>query len=156
MRRICLFMAGLFFSVPGSAADLTAVCDSFCRDLACVPHRELTVEQDVVMTTPDGKAFHGCKVVFRSHAALTGDHYRLPSFWPHEGTPLYQQGWRLDHRYTADGPGSGKHGIVNNSLLCIIDWDRHSWIDEQTNEIVQSDLINMQVNCLDKRHPYDQ
>ena len=91
-----------------------------------------------------------------SHIELVKDNYQLPSFRAHEGSEWHEKEWGKVHNYTADVPDPGKYAIANINIICIIDWDRHAWIDDKTGEIIQSVLINMEIQCLDKNLPHNQ
>lgn len=136
-------------SAPGPAPDSQRICNFFYDTLAPVPHLSINREQNQPLTDLDGKQYAGCRLIFNSHTDLLGNNYPLPSFQAEAGTELFQQGWRPDDRYLADGPGTSQHGISKNSIRCIIDWDQQAWLDDQTNKIMQSDLINLEIRCLD-------
>ena len=145
----------LFLTFPyGAVADEPPdTCDYFYRQLADIPLHRITYEKDVMLEDLEGGKFHGCKVTFNSDIELMKEDYELPSFMADDDTELFEKGWRNNNRYGADGAGSGKYGIIKNDILCIVDWSRHAWLDETTRKITQSDLINMEIRCLDKRKP---
>lgn len=41
---------------------------------------------------------------------------------------------------------------AGESLLCIISWDQHAWIDE-SGGICQSQEINLEIRCLNRDQP---
>lgn len=143
---LCLL---LFLPLPAVAADDPALsCGMFYNELSLVPHDRLV--QNIGRLRSENFVrgdFNGCEVIFASREELFKEGDSLPMFEPYEDSELYRQGWRFVNRYTADGPGSGVHGIVRNQVLCLIDWDQHAWINE-AGEHEQSNLINMTVQCL--------
>jgi hypothetical protein len=68
-------------------------------------------------------------------------------FFPHEGSELYQMGWRSDDSYLADGPGSSFNVIHNADILCTIRWNFVSFIDGNTSEFVAGDDLLCQIRC---------
>ncbi|TAN41014.1 MAG: hypothetical protein EPN22_16590 [Nitrospirae bacterium] len=133
------------------SSETARQCDYFYGKLVNISHQKILFEKDAAVQDISGEEFKGCRIVFNSNMKLMKGSIHLPSFWADEGTELYKQGWRNEHNYTADGPGSGKYAIINNGFICIIDWDQHSWIDDKTGEIMSSELINMEVQCFDKK-----
>jgi hypothetical protein len=156
MDLIFLVILCLIFSFSVVSSGMSEPCKYFYGELVRIPHKKIAFEENTLISDLDGREFVGCKIIFNSHIELMIDDYEPPSFWAYESSELYEEGWRIDHNYTADGPGSGKYAIANNSIICIIDWDRHAWIDDKTGEIMQSDLINMEIQCLDKDLPDNQ
>ena len=94
----------------------------------------------------DGKKINGCKIVFESdESIISGDvvyqKFQTLSKW---------KGWSIYENFGADGPGSSTIGIENDQNKCILHWSQHSWIDEESNQIKQSDQIKLIVQCLKK------
>jgi hypothetical protein len=155
MKRIFLAIFCLIFSSNVASEEISEPCKYFYKELASIPHHKMLFEENVLISDLYGEKFIGCRVIFNSHIELMKDDYKLPSFWADEGSELYEKGWSVNNNYTADGSGSGKYAITNNSIICIIDWDRHAWIDDKTGEIMQSDLINMKIQCFNKNLPHN-
>jgi hypothetical protein len=103
----------------------------------------LTVNTNGFVTFWDGKQIDGCEVVFETDESMVSGevvHQKFESF-------LNLWGWSLNEKLMADGPGSSTVGIEKDSNRCLINWSQHSWIDEKTGEIKQSDQIKIVVQC---------
>lgn len=136
-----------------ASEEISEPCGYFYRERLNIPHRKIVFEDNISISDMKGAKYLGCSVILNSHIDLMKDDDKLPSFWPEENSELYETGWRTNHHYTADGPGSGRYAIVKNNITCIIDWDRHAWIDDKTGDIMHSDLINMKIKCFDGNLP---
>jgi len=143
-----LLLALLLFTPATLRAgdDVQNACKLFYSELKPVPHYRLSVNTGSLHSLSDGKKYRGCEVVFKSNEQLMHGS-ELPSFESPEGSTLYRAGWRIDEKYRADGAGSGSYGIVKDAVLCLMHWDRYSWLNE-TGEIEQSELINITVQCM--------
>ena len=145
MKELLLALL-LFMPAIACAGDgVQNACKMFYSELTPVPHAKLSVNTGLLSSLSDGKKFRGCEVVFNSNEQLMRG-TELPSFESPECSMLYRAGWRIDEKYRADGAGSGSYGIVKDAVLCIINWDHYSSLNE-SGEIEQSDLINMTVQC---------
>ena len=150
MKQLFFAIFLLMFSSVVLSEETPESCRYFYRELVRIPHQKIAFDENILVSDVDGKNFPGCRIILNSHIELMKENAELPSFWADEGSTLYNEGWRTNHDYTADGPGSGKYAIEKDGITCIIDWDQHAWIDEKTDKIMQSDKINMEIRCLDK------
>lgn len=150
MKRILILIFLLIPIIANANDKLQNACNFFHEDLAHVPNNSVVLNTGQLHSRFDGQAFNGCEVVFNSHGILLKNGSAdLPSFRATKDSTLYEDGWREENRYAADGPGSGTYGIVKDNILCIINWDQHSWIDDKTGNIEHSDFINMVVQCME-------
>jgi len=156
MRRNCtkFIFTLIFILLPslGLASDsLREACDFFYKRLEPIPHYSLEVREGKLKSLSTGADFFGCEAAFKSNVKLMKDSTYLPSFEAEEGSELYKEGWRIDEKYRADGPGSGSYGIVKGKMACVIHWDQFSYVDDN-GEIQVSDEINMTVQCMELGH----
>lgn len=140
-----LFLS-LFSTQALAASDVQKACKVFFRELKAVPSHSLTINTGLFQSVSTGEKFRGCEVVFKSNDKLMAG-LEIPSFEAPEGSKLYLDGWRIDEKYRADGPGSGTYGIVKGRVLCRISWDQYSFVND-AGEIEQSEDINMTVQCM--------
>ncbi len=146
-----LLLAVIFFSLFSgralAASDVQEACKAFYKELKAAPHYKLALNTGILQSVSTGEKFRGCEVVFKSDEKLMAQ-LELPSFEAPEGSKLWRDGWRIDEKYRADGPGSGTYGIVKDGVLCRISWDQYSFVND-AGEIEQSEEINMTVQCMD-------
>lgn len=127
------------------AGHLEDACNMFREELSVIPYDSLKVNTKKWRSIQDDQIYTGCEIVFRSNERLMKNK-ALPSFEAEENSKLYKGGWRIDESLRADGPGSGAYGIRKDNMLCIVNWDQFSFVNEQ-GEIKQSEFINMVVQC---------
>ena len=131
----------ILIAAIGYAAD--SICTQFHQKLSELPHINLKLHTNGFVSIFDGNQLDGCEVVYESNESLvSGD----------RGHDLYiefvnAKGWKQNNKYGADGPGSSSVGIENDGYRCLINWFQHSWLDDRTNEIKQSDQIKMVIQC---------
>ena len=121
-------------------------CIQFYNQLFILPHTKLILNSNGFVSLLDKKKIDGCEIIFESDESIvSGDvvYQKFQSF-----TKL--QGWSIDENLIADGPGSSTIGIENDQNKCILHWSQHSWIDEKSNQIKQSEQIKLIVQCVKK------
>lgn len=124
-------------------------CGYFEDRLKGVPHESLTRNDGSFLSLWSNTEVSGCEIIFVTNEKLIAGH-KIPDFAATDGTELYRIGWRINNSMAADGPGTSVYGIQNDSLLCLISYDQSSYLDESSGEIIQSESINMQVQCSNK------
>jgi hypothetical protein len=125
--------------VPGD----DSACRHFYNELYKLPHSKLTLKSDGIVSLWDGRQGDGCE------ATLDTDEPKV------SGKVVYQkyesiinwQGWSINEKLIADGPGSSTAGIEKGSYRCLVNWSQPSRVDENTGEIKQSDQSKIVVQC---------
>jgi hypothetical protein len=121
-----------------------ATCKYFYEKLLDIPHSKLTLKKGVFESLLDGKAISGCEVEFKSHASKVPGEKVFERF----ESLTHTQGWVTDN--VADGPGSSRVVIERERTRCFLLWSQHSWVDEESKEIKQSEDIEVTIQCLVK------
>ena len=120
-----------------------SICIQFHQKLSELPYDQLNLNTKEFVSLFDGKPLDGCEVVFQTNELIvSGD--KVHDLY---NELINSDGWTKNHDYAADGPGSSLIGIENDGYRCLINWSQHSWLDDKTNEIRQSDKIRMVVQC---------
>ena len=129
-------------------------CGYFYKTLKSFPHTEIKITQGKFKSAWDRKELTGCEVFYKSTEKLLSGEKKFPDFRATEGSYLFKDGWYVDYNFDADGPGSSLHGIRKGNILCKILYDQDAYLDEKTNEIIQSEIITTTVRC-SKDHSYN-
>ena len=137
---ILLFLVGSFTPAFGEDAS----CNYFYEKLQDIPHSKLTLKKGVFKSLLDAKSISGCEVEFKSHVSLVSGEKVLERFELLTNTP----GWVMEN--VADGPGSSTVVIKKDKDRCFLHWAQHSWVDEKSKEIEQSEDIEVTIQCLSK------
>lgn len=133
------------FGIPTGSVD-ELICEKFQGKLLNLRHHKNVIES--VSFEFNNNVYKGCELRFEtkwSDIEMEKNHADL--FYPHEGSELFQKGWRSDDKYLADGPGSSFNVIRNRDILCTVKWYFVSYIDEKTNELVTGDDLSCQIRC---------
>ena len=120
-------------------------CDDFYQALTEVPHLSVQKTVGSFESNWDGETYEGCELQFETNDSLTG-RVSVPDFVATAGTGLYDAGWRMVYRISADGPGSGIHGLSRESDLCVVRWEQPAYLDDD-GDLVQSDTLRMWIQC---------
>ena len=121
-------------------------CSYFYKKLSKLPHTKLTLSRDVLISFWDGKKIPGCEIIFESDESIVpGDKvYNIfQSF-------IHAQGWVINNKLIADGPGSSTVDIESDKSKCGIHGAQQSWIDEETLKHMQNSHIEMIIQCSSK------
>ncbi len=141
-----ILLIGLIILNWNSVQGDDSACRLFYSKLSKLPHNELTVNTNGFVSSWDGKQRDGCEVIFEADESMVTGEVVRQKFNSFKSL----QGWSINEKYIADGPGSSTVGIEDDQNICILNWSQHSWIDETINEIKQSDQIRMTIQCLSK------
>jgi hypothetical protein len=137
--------------VPTRAGDLNDSCAPFFQALLQVPHESLVRRDGLFTSQWSGHCVEGCLVVMQTDQVRLGspallDSQALADLSAEPGTPLYQDGWRSNPAYTADGAGTGVIGLERDGALCLVYTEQPSFIDDN-GQFVQSEAIKVRVEC---------
>ena len=121
-----------------------ATCKYFYEKLQDIPHSKLTLKKGVFESLLDGKAISGCEVEFKSHASKVPGDKVFERFESLTHTP----GWVTDN--VADGPGTSTVVVEREKSRCFLHWSQHSWVDEESKEVKQSQDIEVMIQCFSK------
>ena len=150
---ILILFTGAVYTVPFEGQDQSEnnACRYFADRLEPVPHLNLKITADTYRSFRDTRTYTGCKLTFvTSDSLLAGYKDSIPRFQALEGTELYRMGWRMNDKYTADGPGTGVHGIEKDSTLCLVLYEKPAYLDDN-GEIQSSETITLTIECREKR-----
>ena len=128
--------------MPAFSED--ASCKYFYEKLQDIPHSKLTVKKGVFESLLDRKRISGCEVEFKSHASKVPGEKVFERF----ESLTHTLEWATDN--VADGPGSSTVVIEREKSRCFLHWSQHSWVDEESKEIKQSEDIEVTIQCLSK------
>ena len=121
--------------------------DSNCRQyyakLSELPHAKLVLSRVGFISLWDGKQSDGCEVAFETDESMVSGDVVFSKFQSFTHT----QGWSVNEKLIADGPGSTTVAIENAGKMCLMYWSQHSWIDEEISDIEQSDQIRIVIQC---------
>ena len=147
-----ILLLALLYSNSVYSQDLTALesCQIFYNQLKEIPHTKLTLDSVIYKSLLNLKREKGCQVKFVTTDSISAN-VEFPAFTKSiKGTKLYDQGWRYNDKYTADGAGTGLVGIENRGVLCLISYARPvSSLKPGKFEI--SDDITIIVQCGSKK-----
>lgn len=132
--------------VGGQCQQLNNQCDYFYKKLKNIPHEKLTYNKGKHKSLLNRKEQEGCEVKFVTNDSLRADS-ELPVFMKTiKGTQLYKNGWRMNNKIFAEGPGSSLYGIEKGNKLCLIDYERPTYLKEP-GKIVTSSKVVIIVQC---------
>ena len=143
MKSIIALASLLIIPIAAIGYVDDSICNQFHQKLSEMPHNQLSLNTDNFVSIFDGKQLDGCEVVYESNESLvSGDsvHNLYIKF-------VKAEGWKQNNKSGADGPGSSLVGIEKDTHRCLISWSQHAWLDDKTNEVKQSDLIKMVIQC---------
>lgn len=130
-----------------------SMCDHFYRILTRLPHSEIHINSGVIGDGNKQETLNTCEVIFVSDDSLMQNGVEsLPSFRAEQGSELYNAGWRENDSYAADGAGTGAYGILRGNVLCLIQWEQHSWVDD-SGAIGHSNMVRLTAQCHDRLMP---
>lgn len=104
----------LFVWQPAQGQSTDCPCRYFHKRLELIPNEELTLTRGTFTSLMYGEELEGCEVEFVTNDSLLKDVPKpdpIPSFLPHETASLYENGWRRNINYNAEGPGTRLFGI---------------------------------------------
>jgi hypothetical protein len=143
-KILFLYLFFIFFNINLAFADDFG-CSYFYPKLAGLPHNKLTQNNNGFNSLMDGKRTHGCEIIFKSHDSIVSGEKVYNKFQSFINAP----DWAIDHKFSADGPGSSSGTIENDKNRCTLLWSQHSWIEE-SGEHRQSSDIEMIIQCSSK------
>lgn len=142
----CCLLPCLLLTAPLHAEPAERACDTFVQILEPLPHESLFQRSGPFNSTWFKTGAFGCEMVMvTSQQRLAGQ--LLPDLSATPGTLLYQQGWRSQPTYLADGPGTGVAGIEKEQVLCLVYTEQPAWIDENGRHHLSSE-IRIRVECM--------
>ena len=137
-------ITGMSFSLAALLVFICPICIAsespclrFYDELSKQPYSNLELDSDGFVSIWDGKSMNGCEITFETNESLVSGSIVRQKF----DSFINRQGWSINPKLMADGPGSSTVGIEDDQNRCIISWSQHAWIDEnsdhqQTNEIM--------------------
>lgn len=142
-----MFVLTSMLSLAASAqTDNPDPCDHFFLALTAVPNQTLIRARGSHESVWDGKRYGGCEVrLVTNNTLLSGK--EVPAFHATADTALYRKGWRENHAFVADGPGSSVVGLENGPVLCLVSHDQPAYVEDKTGEIIQSETLTITVQC---------
>lgn len=146
---ILILFIGAVYAVPHHGQDPSENngCRYFADRLDSVPHHKLEIKTGPYRSFRDNRTYNGCKLTFiTSDSLLNRFEYTMPRFQAFDGTELYRMGWRINDNYSADGPGTGVHGIEKDTTLCLILYEKPAYLDDN-GEIRSSESITLSIEC---------
>lgn len=138
-----------FFPLTVSCQQRNDACQYFYKELKKIPHLKLEIHKGVITFGWDKKEHTGCEISFISNDSLMTKGSPLFRPDPDNNKYLYQQGWRSNKNYSADGPGTTLYGIEKNNLLCLISERQPAYIDD-SGETVQQSKVTVTVECIEQ------
>lgn len=125
IRGYILFVIWIFIpmvAVMGQQSE--SPCWIFHEELSKIPNEELTFNSGIHRGMDNNKEYTGCEVSFATNDSLYMEPFRAISDWPDRNSKIYNQGWRINERYIADGPGSISFRMEKENKVCHIreDW----------------------------------
>lgn len=146
MKKIAIVLILFLPAVLIAAEPEGTICSPFQQKLEEIKHLELNISP--AQFEFDGKTYDGCEIVFKTKWSLMKEGFDpMNSTYPEEGGDLYNAGWRVDEKFSADGPGSTHYTLRNGEKVCIIYWSFVAYIDEKTGEYVSGDDIVCRMMC---------
>ncbi len=150
MHRLLLLIA-MLLPATSMAGENSDSCAPFFQALLQVPHESLVRHDGLFTSQWSGHCVEGCLVVLQTDQVHLGspillDSQALADLNAAPGTPLYQDGWRNNPAYTADGAGTGVVGLEREGALCLVYTEQPSFIDDN-GQFVQSEEIKVRVEC---------
>jgi len=131
-----------------SWAQTENACGVIYQILDTVPHSRLTQSEGQFASFWDQSTISGCQVTFVTDESLLGGK-TAPDLEAGEGSLMYRRGWRMNHSYLADGPGTGLFGIEKESVLCLIRHEQPAYLDDY-GKIIQSETLTLDIQCQNK------
>lgn len=144
-KFILVFLLFLPVVLIAAESDKT-ICVPFYQELEKLEHQEISVNP--AQFEFDNKVYDGCEIVFKTKWSLLKDETDpMNTTYPETGSDLYLAGWRIDEKFSADGPGSTSYVLRNGEKVCIVEWSYVAYIDEETGEFVSGDDILCKIRC---------
>ena len=143
MKTLSLSFVFLFIFFCRISNANESPCNQFYNELSKLPHTRLTETSNGFVSLLDGKSLKGCEIIFESNESkVSGEiiYLKFQSF-------TKRQGWFINEKLMADGPGSSTVVIENAQNRCILNWSQPSLMDEKSNEYRQSENIKLIVQC---------
>lgn len=143
----------LFCLIPMAAScqQLQDPYQYFYKELKKTPHEKIDSTKGRIIFEWDKKEYNGFKIKFISNDSLMAEEFSL--FWPEpeNNKYLYQQGWRSNKNYSADGPGTTLYGIQKNDILCLISESQPAYLNNG-GRTIQESKITVTVECIEKEN----
>lgn len=148
-KFVIAFLLFLPAALIAAEPDKT-ICTPLLQELEKLKHQEISVSP--AQFEFDNTVYEGCQIIFKTKwSMLKGESDPMNVTNPIEGSPLYESGWRIDGKFSADGPGSTFYIIRNGEKLCIVEWSYEAYIDEETEEFVSGDDLLCKIRCGTKK-----
>ena len=128
-------------------AQVTAeTCQPFYQALESVPHESIFQREGFFNSRWFETTATGCFLVLNTNQTLLGKQ-TLPDLSGAPGSPFYNDDWRINPVYAADGPGTQVVGLEKGQDLCLVMTEQPSYIDDD-GEIIKNIFIKVRVECL--------
>jgi hypothetical protein len=146
MRILLLILLVMILPTQANAGVDGTTCQPFYRALEAVPHESIFQRNGLYTSQSFETGAIGCFLVMNTSATrLEGR--QLPNLSGEPGTPLYNAGWRINPKYSADGPGTGVVGLEKDDAFCLVYTEQPSYIDD-AGQIIQQEYIRVRVECM--------
>lgn len=143
---IFLFILNLF-QVQGQSTDCP--CQYFYKRLKFIPNEELTLTKGTFNSLLYGEDHEGCEVKFVTNDSLLTNVPKpdpIPSFLPRETASLYENGWRRNINYDAEGPGTRLFVIQKEDTLCLVSYSQPATLLDNGKTSTAKD-ITVTIQC---------
>ena len=145
---LLIFLLALLYPISTDAQEVIDkdTCQYFYDQLREIPHTKLVQNSVIEESVLYGEKKKGCEVEFVTNDSLSIDH-DLPDFiFSFQTSELYDEGWRYNENYVADGPGTSLLGIQKEDTLCLISYAQPASLMEP-EKIVTEKNITIEVQC---------
>jgi hypothetical protein len=142
--RIWLLIV-LLLPATALAGEIINNCAPFYQALLQFPHETLRSSDGPFTSEWSQHCVEGCLLEMLTNQSLLGDQ-SLADLSGKPGTPLYDEGWRINTTYRTDVPGNGLFGLEKEGSLCLVFTEQPSFVDE-TGKIIKDDAITVRVEC---------
>jgi hypothetical protein len=143
MRFWLLIM--LLLPATSLAGEINQNCAPFYQALLQIPHDTLDHAEGPFTSEWSRHCVEGCVLTMLTNTELLGGQ-SLADLSGESGTPLYDEGWRSNPAYSADGPGTSLVGLEKDGALCLVFTLQPSFVDD-TGKIIQDEAIKVRVEC---------
>jgi len=150
LRNLCLF-GMIFLAMTAQAQQSESICQYFYKRLSFIPNEKLAIRKGTFTSLLHGEKYEGCEVKLVTNDSLLSNVPKpdpIPSFLPRETASLYENGWRRNIKYDAEGPGSRMFGIQKGDSLCVISQSQPATLVKH-GKIVQEKNITVTIQCSD-------
>jgi hypothetical protein len=142
--RICLLIV-LLLPATALSGEINNLCAPFYQALLQLPHDALQNSDGPFTSEWSQHCVEGCLLVMLTNQTRLG-HQSLADLSGEPGTPLYDEGWRINPTYRTDVTGNDLVGLEKEGALCLVFTEQPSFVDD-TGKIIKDDAIKVRVEC---------